>query len=470
MKVAFIQKSSYEKVSVHYLAGALRDAGIEYELFIEDLEKDFYGELIRYNPSFIVYSLLVGEESVAFEHFKKIKELMPGAKTLMGGVFTLLFPEVFKRKEIDFVFRGDGEFTVPRFIRAIESGKSVKDVEGICFMDEDGNEYRNDNLRLVDVNDSSKPDRDLYYKYDRLRNKSTKIFIAARGCPYQCTFCYNTEFSLFFKEKYWRQRSIQDVIEEICYVKEKYGLEWVHFQDGTFNADKKWLKSFLEEYDKAGLPQFLCNARVETIDEEIVSLLKKTGCNRITFGIQSGNQRIRQGVAGRHTTDKKILEACELCKKYKIRVGIDVIFGWPSETLEEAMDTVRLCRKVDVDTYSSNVLIFYPGLRVTKYAYENNYIERIPTLDEIRLLNSNRSLLNNEKKKLFINMDKLFYYIVKFPKFEKIFLNLIKLPPNRLFLFLKNTQFMARSLKYDKDTPKSKTIFNYMAASWRVKN
>jgi len=470
MKVAFIQKYCYEKLSIHYLAGALRDANIEYQLFIEDLEEDFYGELVKYNPSFVAYSMFIGEESFVFESCRKVKELIPHVKTLVGGVFVLLFPEICGKEEIDFVFRGDGEFSLPQFIRLIEAKKSVKEIDGICFVDENGQEYRNDNLKLVEINSLPKPDRDLYYKYDALRNKSTKIFIAARGCPYQCTFCYNAGFSVFFEARYWRQRDIQDVIAEIRYVKEKYGLKWVHFQDGTFNANKKWLKSFLEAYNGADLPQFLCNARVEAIDEEIACLLKKAGCNRITFGIQSGNPRIRREVAGRMSTNEQIIEACRLCKKYGIRVGVDIIFGWPDETLEEALDTIRLCRVVDVETYSSNVLIFYPGLRVTRYAYENNYIEKIPTLAEIHLLGPNSSLLADKKKNLLINMDKLFYYIIKFPRFEKAFLYLLKLPPNKLFLLLKNMHLLARSLKYDNETSKSRIILNYITNSWKEKN
>lgn len=470
MKVAFIQKCSYEKISIHYLVGALRDANIEYQVFIEDLEKDFYGELVKYNPSFVAYSLFIEEESFAFEYFRRVKELIPHAKTLVGGVFTLLFPEICRKKEVDFVFRGDGEFSLPRFIRMMEAKKDVREIDGICFVDEDGQEYRNDNLGLVQLSSLPKPDRDVYYKYEALRTKSTKIFIASRGCPYQCTFCYNAEFSGFFETKYWRQRNVQDVIEEIRYVKDTYGLKWVHFQDGTFNANKVWLKSFLQAYIEANLPEFLCNARAETMDEETTSLLKKAGCNRITFGIQSGNPRIRREVAGRLTTNEQIIKACHICKKYGIRVGVDVIFGWPGETLEEALDTIRLCRVVDVETCSSNVLVFYPGLSVTRFAYENNYIEKIPTLTEIKSLDLNKSLLIGVQKNLLVNIDKLFYYMIKFPAFERLFLRLLKLPPNKLFLLLKNMHLLLRSLKYDDAPSKFRIVCDYIATSCKAAN
>ncbi len=466
-KVAFVQKEGYEKISVHYLAGACKKAGIDYQLFIYDLEENFWAELGKYDPTYVVYSLFIEEEKWAFECLKRVKELLPQAKTLVGGCFTLLFPEICQQREVDFVFRGDGEYTLPAFIRKMEAGESVESIDGICYVDEDGREYRNDSLNLVDLKGLPGPDRDLYYKYAPLRNQSRKIFIASRGCPYRCTYCFNAELAGFFPTKYWRLRDAGEVLAEIAYVRDNYGLQWVHFQDGTFNADKKWLTSFLKAYIDADLPQFLCNARPETIDEEIVSLLKKAGCNRITLGIQSGNPRIRQEVAGRRSTNEQIIKACRLCKKYGIRVGVDVIFGWPGETLEEGLDTIRLCRMVDTETYSSNVLVFYPGLRVTKYAYENNYIEKIPTLAEINSLDFNKSLLIGNQINMLVNMDKLFYYMIKFPVLEKYLLQLLKLPPNKIFLLMKNLHLLVRSLKYDNTPSKFRIIMNYIISNWQ---
>lgn len=467
IKIAFIQKEAYEKISVHYLAGACRTAGFDYQIFIYDLEDDFWAELVKYDPKYVIYSLFIEEDMWAFDCLKQVKNLLPRVKTLVGGSFTLIFPEICRKWEVDFVFRSDGEYTLPDFIRKMETKESVENIPGICYINSNGIEYRNDTLKLVNIRDVPMPDRDLYYKYISLRNCSRKIFIAARGCPYKCTFCYNSEFTRFFEEKYWRQRNVKDVIEEIQYVREKYGLKWVHFQDGTFNADKKWLFSFLTAYIKADLPQFLCNARPEPIDEDIIILLKKAGCDRITFGIQSGNSRIRREVAGRPSTNEQIIEACHLCKKHGLRTSVDIMFGWPGETVKEALNTIRLCRILDAETYSSNVLVFYPGLRVTKYAYENNYIQKIPTLSEINSLDFNNSLLISPQKSMLVNMDKLSYYLIKFPMLECILLLLLRFPPNKLFLLLKNLHLLLRSLKYDNTPSKLRIISNYIKNSWK---
>ena len=454
---------------MHQLAACLKGKDVECDIFIEELEKDFYSHIKAYRPDFILYSLYIGEEDFMLKSFSKLKNIMPDIKTVVGGPFTLVFQEIVKNKQIDFLIRGDGEQSLPLFLELYQDGGCFKDVPGICFIDENSALFMNEDVQLTqDLTTLPRPDRDLYYKYESLRRKETKMFIASRGCPYRCTYCYNAELAKAFPTPYWRLRNVHNVIEEIRYVKDRYPLKWVHFQDGTFNSNKKWLKNFLKEYSKYDLPGFMCNARVENIDEDIVRLLKKAGCNRITFGIQSGNPKIRQEIAGRAMSNKQIIEACELCKKYAIRVSIDIIFAWPGETLKEAMDTIRLCRTINVETYSSNVLIFYPGLRITHYASENGYIKANPTLKDIAHTNPNKSLLIDKKKKLLINMDKYFYYLIRFPILEKAILLLLKLPPNRLFYLLKNVHFLWRSFKYDHSTSKFRIVRNYITNGWKA--
>ena len=332
MKIAFIQNGAYEKIGVHQLSGCLKNADKNFiiDIFIKELEPEFCKKIKEFEPDFILYSLFIGEESFMLEYFSEIKKMIPSVKTIVGGPFTLVFPEVVKKSQIDFVIRGDGEYSLPLFFELYNTKKSLKDVPGICFVQNDGTLFENKNVRITsDLKNIPDPDRDLYYKYEHLRNKETKSFIASRGCPYNCTYCYNAELKKFYAESYWRLRDPEAVFREIEHVRDKYGLKWVHFQDGTFNSDAEWLKSFLVEYKKRKLTPFLCNCRVENIDEELVSLMKNAGCERITFGIQSGNTEIRTKIAGRNMSNEQIEKAIKLCRKYDIRTGIDVIFGWP---------------------------------------------------------------------------------------------------------------------------------------------
>lgn len=461
-RVAFIQKSAYEKISTHYLAGALKTNAIDCDVFVDDLEDNFYDAVAGYHPDFIVFSLFIGEESFAFHALGELKKRLPGVTTLVGGPFTLIFPDIYKRDEIDYVFRGDGEFTLPEFILKKTASQDVSTVNGICYAVPGHRPVVNIDNGLVDIQHIPRPDRRLYYKYPRLAENPTKMVIASRGCPYKCTYCYNVELSKCFSSSYWRLRNIDDIIDEIRQLQKNTRVKWIYFPDGTFTASRKWLMSFLNKYKENDLPGFICNARVENIDEEIVQLLKSAGCDRVTFGIQSGNEYVRKHLSGRNMSNRQIVRACRLCKKYGIRVGADIIFGWPGETRQQAMDTIRLCRTIDVETYSSNVLIFYPGLRITEFAAEKGAIKSIPTLEAIQNLTPNQSLLVQSNKNMLINMDKLFYYLIKFPKYEKLLLFLLRFPPNRLYFLLKNMHILIRSFKYDEHRPKASIIKEYI--------
>jgi len=462
MKIAFIQNEAYEKLGVHQLIGCLKKTDIKIDLFIKKLEPDFYDKITAFKPDLVLYSLFIGEESFMLEAFSKLKQKLPKIKTVVGGPFTLVFPEIIKKSHVDFIIHGDGEYSLPLFLQLYKDNKLLKNIPGISYIEKNGNLFKNNNVELIsDLKKLPNPDRDLYYKYKELQENETKIFIGSRGCPYNCTYCYNAELKKFFKHSYWRLRDPKAVFQEIKYVKDKHGLKWVHFQDGTFNSNIEWLKSFLSEYKRRKLPPFLCNCRVENITEEVISLMKDAGCERITFGIQSGNQIIRQKIAGRAMSDKQIKDTFKLCRKYNIRTGADVIFGWPGETLNQAMETIRLCRKIKANTYHSNVLIPYPGLQITREAVKNGYLKHEPNLEEISKLNSNKSLIQQDNIKLLINIDKLFYYMIKLPWLNGLLKLLLRLPPNRFFKLLKNLHLLKRSFKYD-STPFFKLIKKYI--------
>lgn len=306
MKIAFIQKFAYEKISVHFLAGALRDAGHECWVFIEDLENDFETSVVNFAPDYLAVSLFIGEAHDCFNALCRLRLRLPSVTTLAGGPFTLIFPDIYRQPEIDYVFRGDCEVVLPEFLRRHEQGQELDSLPGISWLDSDGVAHVNNTFHLNPLGNLPAPDRDLYYRYEILRERPTKMFIGSRGCPYRCTYCYNAQLAKFYDTPYWRVRPVQDVIQEIKHVSQKHGLSWVHFVDGTFNANLKWLKTFLDAYAKAHLPPFLCNCRVENINDSIVRRLKESGCDRITFGIQSGNTRIRNELAGRKVTNAQI--------------------------------------------------------------------------------------------------------------------------------------------------------------------
>lgn len=131
------------------------------------------------------------------------------------------------------------------------------------------------------------------------------------------------------------------------------------------------------------------------------------------------------------------------------------------------MDTIRLCREIDVEIYSSNVLIYFPGLNISRYAVQHGYIAAEPTIAEMEMRTPNMSQLQTPEKDVLINMDKLFYYFIKYPKLEPWLKRLLKVPPNPIFNILKNIHILRRSLKFDNDQSKFDLIKRYLHNSWQ---
>ena len=216
LKVAFIQKQAYEKISLHQIFGCLKKLDVQYNVFIEELEIDFYKTVIQYRPNLICYSLFISEELYMLSYFRRLKAALPNAKTVVGGPFTLIFPEIVKNKQVDFVLRGDGENSFPQFLELYRSNKSLENVDGICFVKNDGVIYKNNNIKIIsELKNLPSPERDTYYKYENLKKNETKIFTASRGCPYNCSYCYNSELKKFFNSPYWRLKDMESIFEEI---------------------------------------------------------------------------------------------------------------------------------------------------------------------------------------------------------------------------------------------------------------
>ena len=167
------------------------------------------------------------------------------------------------------------------------------------------------------------PDRELLQDYPEINNAKVRNFITSRGCPYNCTYCFNQGMKALYKNhNFIRRRSVGNVIKEIVETKNKFNFELVHFEDDTFNLDKKWLREFAEKYPKF---PFKCNVRANLMDEETAMLLKKANCISATFGIESGNDRIRNNIFKRNMSREHIVKCAKLLKKYHIRVKTENI-------------------------------------------------------------------------------------------------------------------------------------------------
>ena len=463
-KIAFVQHALYEKFGVMSVASMLKCNGHAVEVFCLDGRAESLRDVFDFKPDVVAASLCIGEQLQAVSVLKNIKDHDAKILTLVGGPYTLVFPEIINEACVDMMCVGDGEYACLEILNRVDRGEEFDGINGVWFKHGDQIVQSPDLAYVDDIKQLPTFDRDMYYrKYPALRRQRTKSFVLSRGCPFKCSYCYTHWINRFYTERagaHFRLDSPEKVMSEIAYVRGRYGLEWIRFQDGTFNADLKFIKKFLKLYGERTLPRFIANARVENIDEELVSLLKQAGCDKIVFGIQSGDEALRKALTGRAMSNEQIIEACKLLKRYRIRIGVDIIFGWPGEDLQSAYKTINLCREIRPDDINSNVLCPYPKTQIADYCVRNGYLEETTSYKTIEPLQSSRSLtITQENIRQLINLDKLGWLAVRVPFFRKLVNVLIKLPPNKLFKLVKDMPAIRRNFKYDIKTFKERIAY-----------
>ena len=433
-KFLFIQDILFEYFAPGYLSAMLKEHGHECEMHIFSQDGKLSDRLKRLKPDAILISSMTGPHVGYLNLLKEIKKEF-NLPVLMGGAHPTFFPKVLEYDHIDYICVGEGESAIVDFANALQNKDDITKIPNIGFKDANGihlNELRplQTNLDVL-----SFPDRHLYYsRYPALAAYPTKRFLTSRGCPYNCTFCFNHASKAMYrgKGKYVRHRSAENIIEEIMQVSRKYLLKTVRFPDDSFTLDKPWLLDFLTKYrDHVKLP-FTCLARANELDESVVAAFKDAGCCNLFFGVETGNENVRNTVLKKSLTDEKIINASMLLNKYKLSYGTYNMIGLPGETIEDAFKTIQFNSKIKSRMPSCTIFQPYPGTDLAKYAIEQGYMEDEPDVDSFAGMLS-KSLLKHQNVSQLINLNALFFLGVRFPVLIPVIRVLIALPPNRIF-------------------------------------
>jgi radical SAM superfamily enzyme YgiQ (UPF0313 family) len=436
MKVAFVQYPWWDLIGVMYLSAVLKENGHKCEVFIG--EKNLIKSLKKFSPDIAAFSVVTGPHFWDLRMAKIIKEELD-IPIIFGGPHPTFFPQVIENENVDIICRGEGEYAMLELANKMEDGKDITKIKNL-WVKQNGRIFKNDLRPLIEnLDELPFPDREIYYKkYKFLRNYPMKVFLASRGCPYDCTFCFNHAMKKLYKGKgtYVRRRSVDNVIEEIKVVRKKYPLRTITFTDDIFILDTKWLDEFFKKYsDEVGIP-YVCYIRADLINEKIVRGLKESGCWAVCWGIESGNEYLRNVILKKRVTQVQILRTARLLKKYGIKMSVYNILGLPGETLDNALETLLLNIKIKVDWPWCSIFQPYPGTELTEYAKKKGYLDEGFSIDSLKPVYFTKSMLNQENICELENLQKLFYFLVKFPSLIPFAKHLIKLPLGKFFEIL----------------------------------
>lgn len=305
------------------------------------------------------------------------------------------------------------------------------------WVKKDGRVYKNDLRPLTqDLDEFPFPDRDIYSKYLFFRLEHTKMFITSRGCPYDCSYCYNQKLRDLYrnKGKYLRHRKVEKVIEEIKLLKNTHQLKTVCFMDDTFIFDRNWVSEFLRIYKKEiNLPFFCLGTADRLPDEELIQEFKISGCYGIYFGIESGNEEIRHKVLNKKVSNEQIIKAARLLKKYGLKFRAYNMIGLPGETVENVYETIQINIDARTDFPFCSIFTPYWGTRLCDYAVEKGVLERKNNPDDFYTSFYAYSLLKQKDITEIVNLQRFFQTVVLFPKLFPLIKKLAKLPPNIFF-------------------------------------
>jgi len=436
MKVLFIYRYEYiEPIGIMYLSSFLKEAG--HECFFIDLEftKDLDEEIGRISPAMIAYSVTTGTHT---SYQKMNLELKQKHRFLsvFGGPHCTFFPEFIHEEGVDVICRGEGEYALSELAHNLERGEDITRI-GNLWIKAEGKIHENEVRPLIeDLDILPFPDRDLVNKYKHYEKMHRRFVLTGRGCPYDCSYCFNHAYNKLYerKGKVIRKRSVENVIEELQFVKDTCNPKRFSFVDDTFIIDRKWTLDFCETYKREIGRPFVANIRPNLVTEEIVKALKDSGCGMVMYAIESGNDALRFGILNRSISREKIISAGVLLDKYKIKTIAQNIVGLPDETVDMALETMKLNIQARASYAWVSIFQPYPKTQLSEYSREKGYFD--DRMDRFHTSFFDGSVMKMKDIEKLERLHHLFPFGVSFPFCIPLIRLLIKLPLKRLYLLL----------------------------------
>ncbi len=448
MKVLLIFKDSVsvERLAICFISSALKAAGNDVKLWIMNVNPagQLHEYMSEYEPHIVGYSAMTGEHIPLAALNRELKEQYDFFSVFGGPHTTFISDFLMEEEAVDAICTGEGDLAFPELCRRMEAGEEYW-LTPTFDVRYEGEIHRNDLGDLtpsLDVLDH--PDRKILYDADpRMGTLGTKYFLATRGCPYKCSYCFNVKYNEQYKGKgkIIRSRTVRQVIDEIKWVRERYPLDHVSFSDDLFILKPRgWLIKFCKVYkEEIGLA-WSCTVRanVTTLGgEQTIAMLSDAGLRWVWLGVECGDQKVSDEILARGLTNEEIIKATALLHKYNIHTVALTILGMPvPNPVEIDLKTLDFTIDLRPSLGHPSILYPYPGSPIESYARMNGYLEEEPEYMET---NKRTSMLkfHSEGDRLKIeNLHKLFGIIVRFPFLRPYTEFLIGLPLTPLYRFI----------------------------------
>jgi len=315
---------------------------------------------------------------------RRLKALDPDLTVIAGGAHpTFLAERCMREAPLDFILRGESEQSLIDLLSRLKAEKPYHDVDGLVYRE--GAEVRaNPKTGFIpDLDSIPFPAHDLldperYFKlalpmgYSMLSNRNLPV-VTSRGCPCKCTFCSSTNL---WGNRY-RMRSADNVLAELDWLVSRFGVREVKFQDDNLTTNRQRARSIFQ-----GMIERPWRLRWNTpngiatwtLDDELLGLMKKSGCYEITLAIESGNQKVLSNLVKKPLKLDKVREVNALAKKHGIVRFAYFIIGFPGETRSQIMDTINFGRELKLHLWPIFIYNPLPGSELFEECLRRGYI------------------------------------------------------------------------------------------------
>lgn len=368
--------------AIHVLSAVLKQEGCDVNMF--HINND-YG--IKYDKDTII-ELSAGADLYAITstsfNYKYANEIagwlkIHGKLVILGGYHATTQPEDFKDSNFDIFCVGEGEGPMKDLVHALQKGEDWSKIPNLI------SKYGINPVRgfLRDLNKLPYWDFDITdtAKIIELRGGWLSISFS-RGCPYECSFCYNhllKKIEIGENDKmsdYLRRRTPENTVNELESLVKKYPIKFFNIDDDLLTMNKKWMREFSDLYaEKVYKPfgiKYIMNARADTLNDEICKLLSDSGCFEVRIGFETGNEKLRNNLLDKKTSNEDLISACNNLTKHNIKSVAFLMIGIPGECWDTFDDTVSMTIKLQPKLIRMTFLYPYKYTKIYDVCLERN--------------------------------------------------------------------------------------------------
>lgn len=355
----------YPPLGLLYVAAHLREVGHDTHVY-DSTFGDPHGLLertaaIKPDCLGIYVNLMTRANVVRIMHEVRSLPGMASLPIVLGGPETRNHAANFLKHGADACVVGEGERTMEEVARVLTSDRSgLGGVDGIAYRCPDGGTiFTQEREKQRDLTDLAMPARDLidisaYQRAWRSRHGHSALNVSTmRGCPYTCKWCSRAVYGLSY-----RRRPVERVIDELEALQRDFAPDRIWFVDDVFTISHKWLREFADGLEQRGLRiAYECITRADRMNEEVIGLLKRSGCEQVWIGAESGSQRVIDAM-DRRVDVHQVREMIRATKRAGIGTGTFIMLGYPGETRADIDETVLHLKESAPDRFT--ITVAYP--------------------------------------------------------------------------------------------------------------